>query len=95
MSEKSTRIVTHKRIGYRAIVSVNEHCQEGQADIEVQRRLPKTEEWTRLALGMFGAGGLDLGDDTALVPSEAFERLHDLIEGVMADEDDFEDDDEA
>lgn len=84
---KTTKMVLHRRMSYRAIVTSD---GDGVA-IEIQSRL-KTG-WARLALGMFDAGGLDCGDDNAKVPAEVFERLHDMIEAVLKNEDEFEEDD--
>ncbi len=39
-----------------------------------------------LALGMFGAGGLDCGDrDNARIPPAAFEKIHSAIEELLAE----------
>lgn len=88
---QTTKTVLHRRVSYRALVARED---EDTAAIEIQSR-QKSGDWSRLALGMFDAGGLDCGQDNAKVPTEVFERLHDMVDSVLKNEGAFEDDDDV
>lgn len=96
---RASKTIRSGGIAYRALVTLatdDGGAFTGDADVEAQKSVKGN--WVQIALGMFGVGGLDFGDDWKNIPESVQERFQDVVESVVQaavnEEDDSEEDDE-